>query len=151
MKIIQRILTATIPGLLLATTALAAEPPKPVKIYIIAGQSNAEDRMGTKWLAENFPEYSELRTDIWRMRPGVQSPTPFMGPKYGAYGIEHATGYMLADAVDNDILFIRSAVGGTMLFDRWRSPSAAERLGGPVGDLYDAMLRRVHNTVANLE
>ncbi|MBL7132954.1 MAG: HEAT repeat domain-containing protein [Phycisphaerae bacterium] len=145
----MRITIAATIAAMLATTAIGATP-KPVKIYIIAGQSNAEERMGVGFLAENFPEYSKLREDIWRMRPGVNSPTPFMGPKYGSYGVEHAAGYILADAVDNDILFIRSAVGGTMLHTRWRSPSAVKRLGGPVGDLYDRMIKRVHNTVANL-
>jgi len=135
---------------MLATTAMAAAP-KPMKVYIIAGQSNAEERMGVGFLAENFPEYAKPREDIWLMRPSIKSPAAFMGPKYGAYGVEHAAGYILADAVDNDILFIRSAVGGTMLYDRWRPPSAVKRLGGPVGDLYDAMIKRVHNVLANLE
>ncbi len=148
MNIMKTAIAITI-ATMLATTALAARP-KPVKVYIIAGQSNAEERQSVGFLAENFPEYSKLREDIWRMRPGVNSPTPFMGPKYGSYGVEHAAGYILADAVDNDILFIRSAVGGTMLHTRWRSPSAVKRLGGPVGDLYDRMIKRVHNTVANL-
>lgn len=149
MNTTRHILTAAIVATL-ATTALAAKP-KPVKVYIIAGQSNAVARQGVGFLAENFPEYSRLREDIWRMRPGINSPTPFMGPRYGSYGVEHAAAYILADAVDNDILFIRSAVGGTMLYDRWRSPSAVKRLGGPVGDLYDSMIKRVHNAVANLQ
>ncbi len=149
MNTTKRILTATIAAML-ATTALAATP-KPVKVYIIAGQSNAEERQGVGFLAKNFPEYAKPREDIYLMRPGMTSPKQFMGPKYNSYGIEHAAGYMLADAVDNDIVFIRSAVGGTMLYDRWRSPSAVKRLGGPVGDLYDSMIKRVHNQVANLE
>jgi len=147
MNIMKSVIATTIAAML--ATAPAATR-KPLKIYIIAGQSNAESRHGIGFLAENFPEYSKLREDIWRMNPGVKSPTPFMGPKYKVFGIEHAAGYILADAVDNDILFIRSAVGGTMLYDRWRSPSAVKRLGGPVGDLYDRMIKRVHNIIANL-
>jgi len=148
MYIMKSVIATTIAAML-AATALAATP-KPVKIYIIAGQSNAEERQGVGFLAENFPEYAKPRRDIWLMRPGMASPKQFMGPKYKSYGIEHAAGYMLADAVDNDILFIRSAVGGTMLYDRWRSPSAVKRLGGPVGDLYDSTIKCVHDTVANL-
>ncbi len=150
MRIVNTIITAAVIVAVLATTTMAAVP-KPIKVYIVAGQSNAVARMGVEFLADSFPEYAKPRQDIWRMRPGIKSPAYFMGPKYRVFGIEHAAGYILADAVDNDILFIRSAVGGTMLYDRWRSPSAVKRLGGPVGDLYDAMIRRVHNMLANLE
>jgi len=143
--LIITVITAMLPVL------AAAGGPKPVKIYVIAGQSNAESRQSVGFLTENFPEYARLRDDVWLFTPAISSPTPFMGPKYKSYGVEHAAGYMLGDAVDNDIIFIRCAVGGTMLYDRWRSPSAVKRLGGPVGDLYDTMILRVHNQLANLE
>jgi len=147
----MRTLIITVMVAALPASAATAAGLKPVKIYVIAGQSNAESRQSVAFLTENFPEYAKQRDDVWLLTPAISSPTPLMGPKYKVYGVEHAAGYMLADAVDNDIVFIRSAVGGTMLYDRWRSPSAAKRLGGPVGDLYDTMIRRVHNQLANLE
>jgi len=144
--------TTIITGLLTALLASAATAatPKPVKIYIIAGQSNAESRQSVDFLRENFPELAKPRDDVWLLTPAIFSPTPLMGPNYKSYGVEHAAGYMLGDAIGNDVIFIRSAVGGTMLYDRWRSPSAAKRLGGPVGDLYETMIRRVHNQLAHL-
>ncbi len=145
----MRIIITAMVAALLASAAMAANP-KPVKIYIIAGQSNAGGMQGASFLTENFPEYTKQRDDVWTATPGVSPPSPLMGPNYKAFGIEHAAGYMLGDAVDNDILFIRSAVGGTMLYDRWRSPRAAKRLGGPIGDLYNTMIKRGHNQIANL-
>ena len=136
---------------LLAETAPAKDGPLPVKIYIVAGQSNAEPRGSIEFLKANCPELAKQRDDLWRFRPVVQTPTPFLGPNYGAYGVELGAGLAVADAVDNDVIFVTSAVGGTMLFNRWRPPSAVKRMGGEIGDLYDTMIKHVHNLVANLD
>jgi HEAT repeat protein len=144
------IIITTVVSAMLASAAMAA-PPKPVRIYIIAGQSNAESRQSVGFLAENFPELAKPRDDVWLLTPAIFSPTPLMGPNYRSFGVEHSAGYMLADSLGADVIFIRSAVGGTMLYDRWRPPGAVKRLGGQVGDLYDTMIRRVHNQLAHLE
>ena len=132
--------------------ATAAGPPalKPVKIYIIAGQSNAEVRGSLAFLKENFPELAKPRDGIWRFIPTVATPAPFCGPGYGGYGIEFGAGLGVREVVDNDLIFLMSAVGGTMLYDRWLPPSAAKRLGRETGDLYNRLIKQVHNLVANL-
>jgi len=133
--------------------ANAADPPalKPVKIYIVAGQSNAEVRGSLSFLKENFPELAKQREAIWRFIPTVATPAPFCGPGYGGYGVEFGAGLGVREVVDNDLIFMMSAVGGTMLYDRWLPPSAAKRLGRGTGDLYNRLIRQVHNLVANLE
>jgi len=131
--------------------AAAQEKRLPVKIYIVAGQSNAEERGDPKFLAENFPECTKERPNLWHYRPVVKVPSPFLGDTYTAYGVEFASGCAVADAVENDVIFMTSAVGGTTLDDRWRPPSAVDRLGGKVGDLYLAMIRHTRNLIANLD
>ena len=137
-----------------APRAVAAAAPtalKPVKIYILAGQSNAEMRGSLRFLKENFPELAKPHDDIWNFRPTVVSPAPFNGPGYGSYDVGFGACLGVREVVDNDIVLIASAVGGTMLYDRWRPPSAVERLGGEVGDLYNRLIKQVHNLVANLD
>ena len=132
-------------------TAAADSPaPKLVKIYIVAGQSNAEVRGSLAFLKENFPELAEPREGIWRFIPTVATPAPFCGPGYGGYGVEFGAGLGVREVVDNDLIFLMSAVGGTMLYDRWLPPSAAKRLGRETGDLYNRLIKQVHNLAANL-
>ncbi len=123
----------------------------PVKVYILAGQSNAEQHGQINFLKENFPEYTQEQPNLWHYRPAVKVPSPFMGDTYGGYGVELAAGYAVADAVPNDVIFVTSAVGGTTLDARWRPPSAVKRLGGEVGDLYLEMIKHTHNLIANLD
>ena len=134
-------------------TATVADPtaPEPVKIYIIAGQSNAEVRGNPTFLKENFPESAKPHDDIWRFIPTVAIPTPFNGPGYDRYGVELGAGLGVREVVDNDIIFMMSAVGGTMLYDRWLSPTAAKRLDCETGDLYNRLIKQAHNLVANLD
>jgi HEAT repeat protein len=133
--------------------ARAADQKKlpPVKVYILAGQSNAEERGDPGFLKENFPEYTKERPNLWHYRPAVKAPSPFLGDTYGAYGVEFASGCAVADAVPNDVIFMTSAVGGTTLDEHWRPPGAVKRLGGKVGDLYLEMIRHTHNLIANLD
>ena len=124
---------------------------KPVKIYILAGQSNAEGRGNHNFLKENFPELAGQYDDIWHFRPKVKSPATFNGKGYGSYGVEFGAGLGVRQVVDNDLIFITSAVGGTMLYDRWLPPSAAKRLDSETGDLYNQLIKDVHNLIGNLD
>lgn len=135
----------------LAAAAEAEEPSdQPVKIYIVAGQSNAELRGNITWTQKNWPEYSTVREKLWHYRPGTKPPSPILGETYDKFGVEFVPGMMIADAVENDVIFLTSAVGGTTLYKHWRPPSGVKRIGGEVGSLYDRMLHHVHSLVANL-
>lgn len=144
-------------GLLMVRMAHAAEDtPPPVKIYLMAGQSNIEGHnyMG-EVCTERYPGIDVPRDDVWCVRPGRKISGP-LGPGFGGgpgadnvFGPELVMGRVLGDAIDNPIVLYKSAVGGTQLHTRWRPPSAVKRAGGEVGDLYRRMMRRFHRFLAN--
>jgi len=125
---------------------------KPVKVYILAGQSNAEGHGHNATLAKNEPDLMKARDDVWCFYAGkVPGPLrPGYGFRYETFGPELMIGHVLGDAMDNEIIILKSAVGGTTLHRQWRSPSAVKRAGGEVGPLYNIMMRRAHNLLANL-
>ncbi len=136
----------------LATAGEAEKPSnKPVKIYLVAGQSNAEQRGNVEWAQKYWPEYTKVRQKLWNFRPGVKPPSPFLGDSYERFGVEFVPGMKIADAVENDVIFLTSAVGGTTLYRHWRPPSGVKRIGGKVGDLYERLLYHTHSLVANLD
>jgi len=135
------------------SAAAASEKPsaKPVKIYLVAGQSNAEQRGNIGWTQKNWPEYSAVREKLWHFRPGKKPPSPFLGETYDRFGVEFVPGMAISDAVENDVIFLTSAVGGTTLFNHWRPPRGVKRIGGEVGPLYERLLHHTHSLVTNLE
>jgi hypothetical protein len=136
----------------LTSVAQAKEPSKkPVKIYLVAGQSNAEQRGNIEWAQKYWPEYTKIRQKLWNYRPGVKPPSPFLGESYSKFGVEFVAGMEISDAVENDVIFLTSAVGGTTLYNQWRPPSGVKRIGGKVGSLYERLLYHTHSLVANLE
>jgi alpha-galactosidase len=123
--------------LLLVSLAPAAEP-KPLKVFILAGQSNMEGkakvslleyqaqqpatkarfqhlRSGEKWL---------VRDDVWikyldhsgKLTVGYGSPK-CIGPELGF-------GLVMGDHYDEPVLLIKPAWGGRSLYRDFRSPSA---------------------------
>jgi len=133
--------------------AAESEKPsaKPIKIYLVAGQSNAEQRGNIEWTQKNWPEYSAMREKLWHYRPGKKPPSPFLGETYDRFGVEFAPGMAISDAVENDVIFLTSAVGGTTLYNHWRPPSGVKRIGGEVGPLYERLLHHTHSLVTNLD
>ena len=61
---------------------------KPVKIYIVAGQSNAELRGNIEWTQKEWPEYVKVRPKLWHYRPGQKPPSPVLGETYDKFGVE---------------------------------------------------------------
>ena len=101
---------------ILGVAAVAEEPSaKPVKIYLVAGQSNAEQRGNIEWAQKNWPEYQTVREKLWHYRPGKKPPSTFLGETYDRFGVEFVPGMAISDAVENDVIFLTSAVGGTTL------------------------------------
>ena len=116
----------------------AADAPKPVKVFILAGQSNMEGKAKmslVEYQAEQ-PETRDLfkhwrkdgkwveRNDVWikfldrkgKLTVGYGSPK--------CIGPELEFGTVVGDRYDEQVLIIKAAWGGRSLFRDFRSPSA---------------------------
>jgi len=150
----KKLITTALLCLITAAPAPAADK-KPIKIYLMAGQSNME---GHNYFGQEcttrFPGIDKPRDDVWCIRAGKISGPLKCGFGGGAasdnvFGPELVMGRILGEAVENPIIMFKSATGGTQLHTRWRPPSAVKGAGGKVGDLYSRMMRRFHRFLAN--
>ena len=155
----------------LASAALVAAPQSkvPIKVFILAGQSNMEgagkiegdpSRNGGKgslsYLAEHSPNHKHLkgkdgnwieREDVWISyldRKGKLAPG--FGARNSAIGPELGFGHVIGDAFEEPVLLIKTAWGGKSLAKDFRPPSA----GGEVGPFYREMLERVKSTLSEI-
>jgi len=139
-------------GVVVAWSAsMAMGAAKPVKVYLMAGQSNMVGPGSNRYVADKHPELMTPRKDVWCVSAGkVSGP---LKPGYGggetSFGLELTMGHVLGDAVDNPIVLFKTSTGGTTLHKDWRPPSTVKRAGGAVGPLYTRMIRRFHNMLAN--
>ena len=138
--------------LFLPVAARAADKPKPVKVFILAGQSNMEGKAQLKLLDYQAQQpatsdlYKHLRKDDkWIERDDVW--IKFLDRKgkltvgYGSpkcIGPELEFGTVVGDHYDEQVLLIKTAWGGRSLFRDFRSPSA----GLPPADVLDALLAK---------
>lgn len=144
---------------LAATSTPAGEKTKPVKVYILAGQSNMEGKAKLT-LAEyqaNQPKtsdlYKHLRKDgKWIARDDVW--IKYLKEKgnltagYGSsktIGPELQFGFSMGDHHKEQVLLIKTAWGGRSLFRDFRSPSA----GFPDAKILDRMLNDVKKKKAD--
>jgi hypothetical protein len=122
----------------------SAEDKKPVKVFLLMGQSNMNGRGNidvlkntlTKDIPDKYPpSLVEMRPDVWitgangngisnqmsnvRLEPG------FAQFKY--FGPELAFGHAMGDHFDEPVLLVKIFDGGTPLATDWTSPSAAKR------------------------
>ncbi len=144
--------------------ALAAE--KPVKVFILAGQSNMEGKAQIALLESQLAdpktkaEFQHLRPDgDWLVRKDVW--IKFLNRKgdltigYGSpkrVGPELEFGIAVGDHFDEQVLIIKTAWGGKSLYRDFRPPSA----GAPDADhvqqlLTNARKRKPETTQANIE
>jgi hypothetical protein len=150
MKLVLTLLACLLPAL----PVYAGEDvpsKKPIKIYIIAGQSNAEQRGNMEWLRDTWPEYSTVDPKLWHFHPSAKPPSPFNGETYSKMGVELVPGIEISKRVENEVIFLATALGGTTLRQRWISPRGAKRLGCEVGDLYVRMLKRTFDLIRNIK
>ena len=137
--------------------ARAAEDAKPVKVFILAGQSNMEgkavntllDHQATDARTKDF--FAHLRDgDKWAVRDDVF--IKFLGRKgpltvgYGSpgrTGAELEFGHMMGEHFDEPVLLIKAAWGGHSLFKLFRSPSA----GLPDDEKLQAELKQAQDRV----
>lgn len=149
----------------------------PVKVFILAGQSNMQGKGSIEHLGrlvtENPTEYGHLkkdrqwikRDDVWikywdkkgELTVGYGSPDNRIGPELGF-------GHIMGEALDNQILIIKVAWGGQSLALDFRPPSSGqptfpvnekvqERIDSgeyQLGRRFKEMLREVKTTLANL-
>jgi len=207
----------TIAAAQLGLPPLAARAAEPVKVFILAGQSNMVGHGKTLngrnpdydpdqkqhartnpreapggagslvWAVKTMPEtYGPNGTDPlidnngqWRVRDDVavyarmevfkdkENPGQLTngitrkGPHTVGFGKansrnqkwngpEYGFGHAVGNALDQDVLLIKVATGGTSLYGDWRSPSAVAKRGGEVGFMWNHMLSTVENVLGNL-
>ena len=118
--------------------ARAAEEAKPVKVFILAGQSNMEGKAVNTLLDHQATDpgtrdfFAHLRDgDNWVVRKDVF--IKFLGRKgpltigYGSpgrTGAELEFGHMMGEHFEEPVILIKAAWGGHSLFKLFRSPSA---------------------------
>jgi len=164
-------------GLGLLASALAGQAGKsPVKVFILAGQSNMEGQgiiepnaamlkknggKGTlEWLVKNpataaFCKHIVdpqgnwvVRRDVWIWYLGRRGPlTVGYGARKDKIGPEFQFGHVMGDFFENQVLLIKTAWGGKSLAKDFRPPSS----GGHVGPYYKKMLALVREVLANLK
>lgn len=132
----------------------AAEKPiekthgRPVKIYILAGQSNMNTmQRDVELLQKSYPDVTLPPENVWFVEGGSRGGVP----KGGRWGVETPFVLDLTKEKKEPVLLFKSNQGGTTLFRNWRPPSTVERDGGEVGYLYNRMIRRFHNMIKNIE
>jgi alpha-galactosidase len=134
-------------ALMTAVSAPAAETKKPVKVFILAGQSNMQGHALLRTLDHlgKDPQYGHLlkklkapdgsytvRDDVWiyydRGKGNLKK-----GPLTAGYGAsdnelgpEWMFGQVLGDQYDNQVLLIKTAWGGQSLAVNFRPPSAGD-------------------------
>jgi hypothetical protein len=164
--------------LILAASA-ASVGAKPLKIFLMAGQSNMEGHANVStidFLGEDAdPQRAALlkkfkpdgktlvtRDNVWVMSNGAcfDKLQPGLGARKDAsklcndIGPEYAFGYFMGEALDEQVLLIKVAEGGTSLYQNWRPPSAGPLAGAKpeeVGDMYRALVESTHQTLKNLK
>ncbi len=160
-----------------------ASGDKPMKVFVLAGQSNMQGHAVVDLKGKDYNEgkgtlaslladpatratYAHLvnadgswrvRDDVWmRYQPGDDRSekaartgglgfgfTPYQDQHH--FGPELQFGQILGDALDEDVLLVKTAWGGKSLFVDFRPPSA----GGETGKFYNLMIEQVRTALAN--
>jgi alpha-galactosidase len=160
-------------ALMTAAIAPAAETKKPVKVFILAGQSNMEGQgairldpnrnegkgslehlVKTPATADRFKHLVNatgkwvVRDDVWIWYLGRKGGlTVGYGAREDRIGPELGFGSVIGDALDNQVLLIKVAWGGKSLAKDFRPPSS----GGEVGPFYTQMLQHVKDVLGDLK
>lgn len=145
--------------LFLATSPAFAANAKPVKVFILAGQSNMEGKVQNMLLEHQAKDprtsklFAKYRKDgQWVVRDDVF--VKFLNHKggltigYGSRnrtGVELAFGTMMGNHFDEPVLLIKTAWGGHSLYKPFRPPSA----GMPSEAALQAELKSAQQRVTN--
>jgi hypothetical protein len=168
----SRLFLLTFGSFYFLTTALHAAE-KPVKVFILAGQSNMEGagfvkadpkRNGGKGsleflvkdpaTADKFKHFVDkdgkwvVRDDVWIHYLGRKGKlTVGYGAKEDRIGPELGFGHVIGDAYEEPVLLIKLAWGGKSLAKDFRPPSS----GGEVGPYYKEIVERTKAVLKNLK
>jgi hypothetical protein len=158
--------------------AEAAPGKGPLKVFILAGQSNMDgqaDKSTIDFIGEDSdparaallkvfkPDGKTLvtRDDVWVTSDDVSGD---LGPGYGGrkdysklgrkIGPEYSFGYYMGAASAEQVLLIKFGPGGQSLYQNFRPPSAGIPPGGKpedFGGAYRGLVGHVHDVLANLK
>ena len=170
----SKTLLGVIAALILAQAANAGQADKrPVKVFILAGQSNMEGHGVVKidsrrnegkgsleYLVKNpntAERYAHLvddkgrwvvRGDVWIWYLGrTGGLTVGYGARNDRIGPELGFGNVMGDYLEDQVLLIKTAWGGKSLAKDFRPPSS----GGKVGSYYTEMLKHVKDVLADIK
>lgn len=136
---------------LAAASAFAATP---IKVFLLAGQSNMSGWTSTTGMPSMYTQtqpnvliYADGEIDNAKKKKWLNN-GPDFGHAAGWFGPELVFGKTLSDSLaGTKIALIKHAVGSTYLATDWRPPSS----GGTTGSLYNAMLATVKSGLAALD
>ena len=154
---------------------------KPMKVFVLAGQSNMEghsvvdlggkdynDGRGTlAALLEDPSKSADLkhlrgadgswrtRNDVWVWYQPEGKPlrTGPLGLGFTPYGDQHhfgpelEFGHVIGEALDGEVLLVKTAWGGKSLYADFRPPSS----GGTVGPYYTRMIEQVREAIGSVK
>ena len=167
------ILTVFLQAKTVAQEKLGVQSVKPVRIFILAGQSNMEgagviaggsnQRNGGKGTLEFLVNKSDraanyqhtidsagnwrVRNDVWIWYLGRKGGlTVGYGAKKDRIGPEFQFGHTVGNYFEEPVLIIKIAWGGKSLAKDFRPPSS----GGEVGAYYQEMLKQIASVTGNL-
>jgi len=167
-------LILAVAAVLLLVTPIPADQGKqgPVKVFILAGQSNMEGQgkiaavpqsNGGKGSLETLVESPAtaarfhhlvdrdgkwiVRDDVWIWYLGRKGNlTVGYGAREDRIGPELGFGVVMGDCLDSQVLLVKVAWGGKSLAQDFRPPSS----GGEVGPSYKELIRHVKDVLASL-
>jgi len=147
----ERIVTVGVAvGLVAFGQALGAQGKGPVKVFIMAGQSNMDGQADIRTIdflgEDKDPARAALiktfkpdgknfitRDDVWvasrgyhNLRTGLGGGGKDYSKPGNCIGPEYAFGYYMGEALDNQVLLIKFAPGGQSLYVNFRPPSAGK-------------------------
>jgi len=163
MKHSHRLCLAALITIAFSPPFAAADPPKPTKVFILAGQSNMEGHgiiaadpkrnggQGSLEYLVQSPEFAEnfghlkivdgkwaIRNDVWISYLDRSGPlTVGYGAKPDRIGPELGFGWVLGESLEEPILLIKCAWGGKSLAVDFRPPSSG-RIPYSLGEKLDA-------------
>lgn len=153
-----------VPSLLAAALTLApqatlsaADPPKQVRVFVLAGQSNMEGKAPNTLLdhqatdAKTRDLFVHLRKDDkWAVRDDVfikfldrKGPLTVGYGSPGRTGVELEFGTAMGNHFDEPVVLIKAAWGGHSLYKLFRSPSA----GFPAAEVLEKELKQAQGRV----
>ena len=155
-----------LPIILTSMISISAAKIKPVKVFILAGQSNMEGKgkidpllnhqikdKETKDFFAHFHKNGEyiMRDDVWinyldrhgELTVGYGSP--------GCIGLELQFGHIIGDYYDEQVLLIKTAWGGKSIGRDFRPPSSRAPSNKVLDQLVVTMIERDYNNIIRKE